>query len=62
MEAKADLLDFKVKYQALGLRIKEMEADGNCLYRAVCDMLEGSPDNHAYYREQAVKEIEANQE
>lgn len=34
----------------LGLKIKDMRGDGNCLFRALCDQYEGSPSNHSIYR------------
>ena len=31
-----------------------MRGDGNCLFRSVCDQIEGHPNNHDFYRSEAV--------
>lgn len=54
---KYDLLDFKVKLQPKGLKVKEMESDGNCLFRAIADNLDGDADLFGYYRQEAVDYI-----
>lgn len=54
---KYDLLDFKVKLQPLGLKVLEMKSDGNCLFRAIADNLDGDAELHPYYRQEAVDYI-----
>jgi len=44
----------------MGLRIKDVSGDGNCLFRAIADQLEGKPENHAKIRRKVVKHIEQN--
>ncbi|KAJ6656753.1 hypothetical protein lerEdw1_003084 [Lerista edwardsae] len=40
--------------QALGLRLREVPGDGNCLFRALGDQLEGHSRNHLKYRQETV--------
>ncbi|KAJ3105012.1 OTU domain-containing protein 3 [Phlyctochytrium planicorne] len=40
----------KEQLAQLGLRIKDMTGDGNCLFRSLADQLEGNPNNHTYHR------------
>ena len=45
--------DLEKELAAVGLRIKTMEADGNCFFRSVCDQLEvgaGRFDGHWGWR------------
>lgn len=35
---------------AQGLGIREIQADGNCLFRAIADQIEGNENQHAVYR------------
>lgn len=53
---------FDEQMDALGLRILEVGGDGNCFFRSVCDQLEGSENNHSYYRELACNYIEQNKD
>ena len=39
----------------LGLRIKEVGADGNCLFRSFSDQMEGNEGNHYIYRQSAIE-------
>ena len=43
------------------MRIKEVKGDGNCLFRSVSEQLEGNENNHAFYREEAIKYMQANE-
>lgn len=38
----------------VGLRVKEIEADGNCAFRAIADQLEGDAGDHAQLRVKAL--------
>ncbi|XP_048375363.1 OTU domain-containing protein 3 [Sphaerodactylus townsendi] len=40
--------------QGLGLRLREVPGDGNCLFRALGDQLEGHSRNHLKYRQETV--------
>jgi len=46
------------EYQELlnkkGVYMRDVQGDGNCLYRCVADQIEGSEKNHKKYRENAV--------
>jgi OTU domain-containing protein 3 len=46
---------FSKQMEDLGLRIKEVKGDGNCLFRSVSDQVEGCENNHHFYRQSAVK-------
>ena len=39
-----------------------MNSDGNCLFRAIADQLEGDSSLHQKYREEAVDHIRGNQD
>uniref|UniRef100_A0A8D0DK29 OTU domain-containing protein 3 n=1 Tax=Salvator merianae TaxID=96440 RepID=A0A8D0DK29_SALMN len=41
--------------QALGLRLREVPGDGNCLFRALGDQLEGHSRNHLKHRQETVE-------
>ncbi|KAI5068093.1 hypothetical protein GOP47_0016438 [Adiantum capillus-veneris] len=47
--------------EAFGLRIVQITADGNCLFRAVADQLEGNEEEHSKYRKMVVDYIEGHQ-
>ncbi|XP_060614678.2 OTU domain-containing protein 3 [Anolis sagrei] len=40
--------------RALGLRLREVPGDGNCLFRALGDQLEGHSQNHLRHRQETV--------
>lgn len=46
----------------LGLTIKDVAGDGNCLFRAIADQLEGDPTKHATYRKKICEFIQLNRE
>ncbi|XP_023334471.1 OTU domain-containing protein 3 [Eurytemora carolleeae] len=39
----------------LGLALRQIPGDGNCLFRALCDQIEGSSHNHFKHRENVVQ-------
>lgn len=46
-----------------GMRIKEMEGDGNCLFRAVSDQVyNGNQEHHEMIRQACMDYIEAEKE
>jgi OTU domain-containing protein 3 len=51
-EWKSDFLKFSDQLVAIGLMIKDVAGDGNCLFRAMADQFTGEPNNHATYRKQ----------
>ena len=46
----------------MGLRVKEMSADGNCAFRAIADQLEGDAGDHASLRARALDFMVANRQ
>ncbi len=59
---ESSMIKFSVQIRALNLRVRDVDADGNCLFRAVADQLEGNQQNHLKYRETAVDYIQNNPE
>ncbi|GAU38298.1 hypothetical protein TSUD_157820 [Trifolium subterraneum] len=57
-----DTSQFRTQLDALGLRIVEVTADGNCFFRALADQLEGNEEEHRKYRSMVVKHISDNRE
>jgi len=55
---KNNVKEFNEQLNQLGLTIREMGGDGNCLFRSVADQIEGIEDNQFLYREKAVAYIE----
>ncbi|XP_027346979.1 OTU domain-containing protein 3 isoform X2 [Abrus precatorius] len=58
----ADSSQFRTQLDALGLRIVDVTADGNCFFRALADQLEGNEEEHQKYRSMVVKHILDNRE
>jgi OTU domain-containing protein 3 len=54
--------EFKKELKSLGYYIKEVEGDGNCLFRSVCEQLEGNEDNHKKYREICIEYMKSHKE
>lgn len=59
---QVDTSQFRSQVDALGLRIVEVTADGNCFFRALADQLEGNEGEHQKYRSMVVKHILDNRE
>lgn len=53
---------FEIHLKRLGLGLKDIEGDGNCLFRAVCDQLEGSEENYKFYRSITCEYLGKNEE
>ncbi len=49
-EWKRSWREFSEQLAGLGLCIKEVAGDGNCLFRSISDQLEGNEGRHGYYR------------
>jgi OTU domain-containing protein 3 len=62
IEQKKDLRRFKKKLGSIGLIVKQVGGDGNCLFRAVADQLDGDQSKQEKYRQDAVKYIKENPE
>ncbi|OEL32731.1 OTU domain-containing protein 3 [Dichanthelium oligosanthes] len=54
---KADMAEFRAQLDSLGLKIVEVNSDGNCFFRAMGDQLEGSEEEHMKYRTMVVEYI-----
>ncbi len=64
MKAKyeADKAKFTEKLSQNGLKSVEMSDDGNCLFRAIADQLEGNQILHRKYRQKAVDQMRSNKD
>ena len=54
--------DFQKVLAPKGIYMRDVDGDGNCLFRSVADQIEGSEDNHRAYRDLALKHIKENAE
>jgi len=61
-EWKSDFLKFSDQLEAIGLTIKDVAGDGNCLFRSMSDQFTGDPNNYANYRRQICDYIYHNRE
>ncbi|PWA50994.1 Ovarian tumor, otubain [Artemisia annua] len=59
---KSDISEFRAQLDALGLKIIEVTADGNCFFRSLADQLDGDEDKHEKYRKMVVQYIMKNRE
>ncbi|XP_037540285.1 OTU domain-containing protein 3 [Nematolebias whitei] len=50
----AEYVSFSNQLQALGLKLREVPGDGNCLFRALGDQLEGHSGDHLRLRQETV--------
>lgn len=59
---QTDISEFRAQLDALGLKIIQVTADGNCFFRALADQLEGNEEEHEKYRHMVVQYIVKNRE
>ncbi|KAK3416378.1 hypothetical protein EUGRSUZ_H02090 [Eucalyptus grandis] len=59
---QADNTQFRAQLDALGLKIVQVTADGNCFFRALADQLKGNGDEHGKHRSMVVQYILKNRE
>ncbi|XP_031554408.1 OTU domain-containing protein 3-like [Actinia tenebrosa] len=55
LENDENFVSFKNQLEAVGLKIKDILGDGNCLFRALGDQLNGDHTSHAYHRRNTVQ-------
>ncbi|GAA6107232.1 OTU domain-containing protein 3-like [Tachysurus ichikawai] len=53
---------FSNQLKALGLKLREVPGDGNCLFRALADQLEGHSRNHLHLRHKTVQYMQSHRE
>nr|CAB3264600.1 OTU domain-containing protein 3-like [Phallusia mammillata] len=46
---------FSNQLATIGLKLRDISADGNCLFRALGDQIDGHSSRHLYHREQTVR-------
>ncbi|KAK3003539.1 hypothetical protein RJ639_019548, partial [Escallonia herrerae] len=61
-EKQGDISGLRSQLNALGLKIIEVHADGNCFFRSLSDQLEGNEHEHMKYRTMVVQHILKNRE
>ncbi|KAF8406293.1 hypothetical protein HHK36_008378 [Tetracentron sinense] len=54
---QANISEFRAQLDALGVKIIQVTADGNCFFRALADQLEGNEEEHGKYRLMVVQYI-----
>ncbi|XP_077371220.1 OTU domain-containing protein 3 [Festucalex cinctus] len=52
---KAEFLSFSTQLQSMGLKLREVPGDGNCLFRALGDQLSGHSQSHLELRQETVQ-------
>ncbi|KAI5612270.1 OTU domain-containing protein 3 [Silurus asotus] len=50
-----EFVNFSNQLKALGLKLREVQGDGNCLFRALADQLEGHSQGHLRLRQETVR-------
>ncbi|OQV21366.1 putative OTU domain-containing protein 3 [Hypsibius exemplaris] len=53
--------DLDVQLRQIGLRVRSVEGDGNCFFRAVSDQISGTSDSHGVYRKSTAEYMMLNQ-
>ncbi|CAF0730285.1 unnamed protein product [Didymodactylos carnosus] len=53
---------FRAQLRTIGLELRDIAGDGNCLFRSFADQMDGDARNHALYRKQVCDYILKNQE
>jgi len=59
---RLNLKAFSTQLAQIGLKIMDMKGDGNCLFRALADQLEGYQEKHAFYRSEVADYLDANKD
>jgi OTU domain-containing protein 3 len=54
--------EFNETLKPKGIYMRDVEGDGNCLFRSIADFIEGDEDTHSKYRELAVEYITKHKE
>ena len=58
----AEEAELRTQLHELGLRVKEVAADGNCFFRAMCDQRWGDEDEHLHLRRLTIEYMKANRD
>ncbi|KAG7477586.1 hypothetical protein MATL_G00071380 [Megalops atlanticus] len=61
-EVGDEFVSFTNQLQALGLKLREVPGDGNCLFRALGDQLEGHSRGHLQLRQETVQYMQAHRQ
>ena len=60
--SNAEEAELREQLHELGLRVKEVAADGNCFFRAMCDQRWGDEDEHLHLRRLTIEYMKANRD
>ena len=61
-EVEDSFSSLNIQLSTLGLALKQIEGDGNCLFRALGDQLHGSSNDHFLYRTEVVNYMRQNRQ
>eukprot|EP01006_Ploeotia_vitrea_P034958 TRINITY_DN65827_c3_g2_i1.p1 TRINITY_DN65827_c3_g2~~TRINITY_DN65827_c3_g2_i1.p1 ORF type:complete len:424 (+),score=48.97 TRINITY_DN65827_c3_g2_i1:66-1274(+) len=61
-EIRGEIRRLNEQLAALNLRVRDVEGDGNCLFRSVADQMYGKPDGHRAVRKETMDFIQAHAE
>ena len=53
---------FDAEIRTLGIKLRDVGGDGNCLFRAISDQVDGNETTHLFMRSEACKYILSNHE
>jgi OTU-like cysteine protease len=51
--------EFETQLSSIGLRLRNIKPDGNCLFRSLADQMEGNQEHHMQYRQMICDFMEA---
>ena len=54
--------EFNKELKTLGYYIREVDGDGNCLFRSVCEQLEGNENDYQKYRDICIDYMKSHKE
>lgn len=54
---KKHFSEFQEQMKEMGLMIRDVEGDGNCLFRSIADVMDGSEGSHGMFRQMAVETL-----
>ena len=58
----SEVASFAKVLLAEGLELKEVDRDGNCFFRSLCDQVEGHEHDHEKYRVRVMEHVEAHED
>ncbi len=62
IQKEIDLMQELISNEGLPLKINNVKADGNCLYRAIADQINGDENHYPFYKAEALRTIKKHSE